>query len=88
MKNKKYFVQFSRWSARSCVDKHPFICQHRMPYVSEKNRHRVYSKWNVTYPNEMANEVEVVINQDFKQRLVKINHSLLTFKEIKNSFQK
>ncbi|KAG4071519.1 hypothetical protein HA402_011673 [Bradysia odoriphaga] len=51
-----------RWSASSCVDKHQYICQHRMPYVNEKHRSRIYAKWNQTYPNEQATQVEVVIN--------------------------
>lgn len=35
-----------------------------MPYVSEKNRQKIYNKWNETYPNEMANEIEVVLSED------------------------
>lgn len=50
-----------RWSARSCVDKHRYICQHKMPKVSEKNRFKVYDRWNQTYPNQLANEVEMEI---------------------------
>ncbi|XP_055847165.1 trichohyalin isoform X2 [Episyrphus balteatus] len=50
-----------RWSARSCVDKHRYICQHKMPKVSEKNRFKVYDRWNQTYPNQMANEVEMEV---------------------------
>ncbi|CAD7004618.1 unnamed protein product [Ceratitis capitata] len=46
-----------RWSARPCPDKFRFICQHKMPKVSEKNRGKVYTRWNATYPNEYANEV-------------------------------
>ena len=44
-----------------CTEKHYFICQHRMPYVTEKNRQRIYNKWNETYPHQMANEVEVYV---------------------------
>uniref|UniRef100_A0A1B0G8I7 C-type lectin domain-containing protein n=1 Tax=Glossina morsitans morsitans TaxID=37546 RepID=A0A1B0G8I7_GLOMM len=47
----------TKWSSRLCVDKHRFICQHKMPKVSEKNRYKVYSRWNATYPNQLANEV-------------------------------
>lgn len=32
-----------------------------MSYVNEKNRQRVYNKWNETYPNQLANEVEVYV---------------------------
>uniref|UniRef100_A0A1A9W772 C-type lectin domain-containing protein n=1 Tax=Glossina brevipalpis TaxID=37001 RepID=A0A1A9W772_9MUSC len=46
-----------RWSSHLCVDKHRFICQHKMPKVSEKNRYKVYNRWNATYPNQLANEV-------------------------------
>lgn len=53
-----------RWSASSCEQEHQYICQHRMPYVSEKNRQKIYNKWNETYPNEMANEIEVVLSED------------------------
>lgn len=28
-----------------------------MPKVSENNRHKVYHRWNATYPNQLANEV-------------------------------
>lgn len=51
-----------RWSAKPCVEKHNFVCQHKMPYVSEQNRHNIYAKWNASYPNEMANEMEVIID--------------------------
>ncbi|XP_055685983.1 uncharacterized protein LOC129791708 [Lutzomyia longipalpis] len=50
-----------RWSAKPCVEQHNFICQHRMPFVSERNRQRVYAKWNETFPNELANEIEVLV---------------------------
>ena len=33
-----------------------------MSFVNEKNRHKVYSKWNETYPNQVANEVEVYVS--------------------------
>lgn len=39
-----------------------------MPYVNEKNRQKVYNKWNETYPNEMANEIEEVIDEDDQLR--------------------
>ena len=38
-----------------------------MPYVSEKSRQRLYAKWNETYPNEMANEVEVYVSTNGKK---------------------
>ncbi|CAO1368213.1 unnamed protein product [Diamesa serratosioi] len=50
-----------KWSSKMCTEKHYFICQHRMPYVTEKNRQRIYNKWNETYPHQMANEVEVYV---------------------------
>lgn len=50
-----------RWSSKQCTERHYFICQHRMSYVNEKNRKRVYNKWNETYPNQLANEVEVYV---------------------------
>lgn len=53
-----------RWSARSCLDKLRFICQHKMPKVSEGNRYRIYNRWNVTYPNALANEVVLEIIDD------------------------
>lgn len=62
------FFMFDRWSARSCVEEHRYICQHRMPYVTEKNRQKIYNKWNVTYPNQLANEKEVVLSDDELQR--------------------
>lgn len=42
-----------------CMEQYQFVCQHRMPYVSEKNRYKIYTKWNESFPNEMANEIEV-----------------------------
>jgi hypothetical protein len=33
-----------------------------MSYVNEKNRQKVYTKWNETYPNQLANEVEVYVS--------------------------
>lgn len=53
-----------RWSASSCEVQHQYICQHRMQYVTEKNRQKIYTKWNETYPNEMANEIEVLPPED------------------------
>lgn len=38
-----------------------------MPYVSEMNRHKVYAKWNASYPNEMANEMEVILDDERKE---------------------
>ena len=39
-----------------------------MPYVSEYNRDRIYQKWNATFPNELANEIEIVLDGDSQQR--------------------
>lgn len=50
-----------RWSAKLCTDKLNFICQHKMPFVNSHSRSKVYSRWNATFPNELANEVEVVV---------------------------
>ncbi|XP_055534230.1 uncharacterized protein LOC129723808 isoform X2 [Wyeomyia smithii] len=50
-----------RWSAKLCTEKLNFICQHKMPLVSSNSRAKVYNRWNATFPNEMANEVEVVV---------------------------
>lgn len=50
-----------RWSAKLCTDKLNFICQHKMPFVNSHSRAKVYNRWNATFPNELANEVEVVI---------------------------
>lgn len=57
-----FFFAGCRWSAKLCTDRHNFICQHRMSYVNEKNRQKVYTKWNETYPNQLANEVEVYVS--------------------------
>lgn len=45
-----------------------------MSFVNEKNRHKVYSKWNETYPNQVANEVEVYVstNGNNNRRWVKL----------------
>uniref|UniRef100_A0A182PJZ2 C-type lectin domain-containing protein n=1 Tax=Anopheles epiroticus TaxID=199890 RepID=A0A182PJZ2_9DIPT len=50
-----------RWSAEKCTEKLNFICQHRMPLVSESGRYMVYDKWNKTYPDQKANEKLVYI---------------------------
>ncbi|EAT45628.1 AAEL003119-PA [Aedes aegypti] len=50
-----------RWSAKLCTEKLNFICQHKMPLVSSLSRAKVYTRWNETFPNELANEVEVVV---------------------------
>lgn len=50
-----------RWSAKLCFEKHYYLCQHRMPFVSEKNRQRIYTKWNETFPGQMANEIQVYV---------------------------
>lgn len=43
------------------MEKNNFICQHKMPYVGERNRERIWAKWNETFPNQLANEIEVYI---------------------------
>lgn len=54
-----------RWSATPCVEDNYYICQHHMPYVSKKNREKVWNRWNSTFgANELANEVEVVLSDD------------------------
>uniref|UniRef100_A0A6B2E8I3 Putative c-type lectin n=1 Tax=Phlebotomus kandelakii TaxID=1109342 RepID=A0A6B2E8I3_9DIPT len=63
-----------RWSAKPCVEQHNFICQHRMPYVSERNRQRVYAKWNETFPNELANEIEVIVTSNPHNQTSNIRH--------------
>jgi hypothetical protein len=57
-----------RWTAKQCTERHFFICQHRMSFVNEKNRHKVYTKWNETYPNQMASEVEVYVSANNLRR--------------------
>ncbi|EAA11599.2 AGAP006267-PA [Anopheles gambiae str. PEST] len=57
-----------RWSAAACTDKMNYICQHRMPLVSEMGRSLVYEKWNKTYPNERANEKLVYIVSEGNNR--------------------
>lgn len=32
-----------------------------MPFVNSHSRTKVYTRWNATFPNELANEVEVVV---------------------------
>jgi len=40
-----------------------------MPKVSEANRYKIYNRWNVTYPNSLANEVVLeVIDRRGKDR--------------------
>ncbi|XP_055619658.1 uncharacterized protein LOC129764515 isoform X2 [Toxorhynchites rutilus septentrionalis] len=50
-----------RWAAKLCTDKLNFICQHKMPFVNSNSRSKVYNRWNATFPNQLANEVEVVV---------------------------
>ncbi|XP_053683242.1 uncharacterized protein LOC128733582 isoform X2 [Sabethes cyaneus] len=50
-----------RWSAKLCTEKLNFICQHKMPLVSGHSKSKVYNRWNATFPNQMANEMEVVV---------------------------
>lgn len=57
-----------RWSAEECTKKINFICQHRMPLVSETSRNQVYSRWNETFPNQKANEKLVYIVSDPNNR--------------------
>lgn len=51
-----------KWSSELCTKAHRFICQHRMRYVNSRNRQEIYAKWNETYPNQLANEVEVYLS--------------------------
>ena len=60
----------SRWSAKQCIERHYFICQHRMSFVNEKNRYKIYTKWNETYPNQLANEVVVFVSTTGNRRWV------------------
>ncbi|XP_049546546.1 uncharacterized protein LOC125957713 isoform X2 [Anopheles darlingi] len=57
-----------RWSAEECTKKMDFICQHRMPLVTEQSRNQVYSRWNETFPNQKANEKMVYIVNDPNNR--------------------
>ncbi|CRK96097.1 CLUMA_CG009532, isoform A [Clunio marinus] len=50
-----------RWSAKLCFEKHFYLCQHRMPFVSERSRQRIYAKWNETFPGQFANEIQVYV---------------------------
>uniref|UniRef100_A0A336M159 CSON009576 protein n=1 Tax=Culicoides sonorensis TaxID=179676 RepID=A0A336M159_CULSO len=84
-----------RWSPRSCTDQHYFVCQHRMPLVSSKNRYRVYQKWNQTFPNELANENEVIVsnknrNGQYKYRIAnaKTDRDLNRIHFVKNDKQR
>lgn len=65
-----------RWSARSCIDKHRYICQHKMPKVNAKGRIKVYDRWNQTYPNQLANEVVLDIIDMPKRNGKGTNHKL------------
>lgn len=53
-----------RWTPRDCTENHRFICEHKMPKVTENNRDKVYQKWNMTYPNQIANEVVMEVRDD------------------------
>lgn len=64
-----------RWSAKECIERHYFICQHRMSFVNEKNRQKVYTKWNETYPNQIANEVEVYVSTNGRRSGVNSNNN-------------
>lgn len=54
------------------MDEHFFICQHRMPVVKKSNLQDIYNMWNNTFPNQIANEIEVIFtnkdNVDLRQR--------------------
>lgn len=60
-----------RWSAKLCTEKLNFICQHKMPLVSSRSRAKVYTRWNETFPNELANEVEVVVADQPRSKTLK-----------------
>lgn len=58
-------IALFRWSATPCMEDHYFVCQHRMPVVKKNNLQHIYNMWNSTFPNQIANEIEVLfINQD------------------------
>ncbi|XP_053676808.1 uncharacterized protein LOC128726980 [Anopheles nili] len=73
-----------RWSAEECTKKINFICQHRMPLVSEVGRNNLYDKWNKTYPYQKANEKMVYIVNDRGNR----NRNDTTRPHIYPSFKK
>lgn len=54
------------------MEQHYFICQHRMPVVKKDNLQHIYTMWNNTFPNQIANEIEVIFtskdNGDLRQR--------------------
>lgn len=47
------------------MEEHFFICQHNMPVVKKNNLQHIYNMWNITFPNQVANEIEVIFtNKD------------------------
>lgn len=65
------FLCFCRWSPTPCMEQHYFICQHRMPVVKKDNLQHIYNMWNSTFPNQIANEIEVIFTNkdgDLRQR--------------------
>lgn len=72
-------IFFIRWSARPCVEKSYYICQHRMPYVSETNRVKIYQRWNVTFPHGMANEIEVKVDEVADLRRYNYQNNILIY---------
>ena len=54
------------------MEEHFFICQHRMPVVNKNNLQHIYNMWNNTFPNQIANEIEVIFTNknggDLSQR--------------------
>lgn len=55
-----------------CMEEHYFVCQHRMPVVKKDNLQHIYQMWNNTFPNQIANEIEVIFTNrdtgDLRQR--------------------
>lgn len=39
-----------------------------MPYVSKRQLDKVYARWNVTFPNQLANEMEVLVTDENNRR--------------------
>lgn len=53
------------------MEQHYFVCQHRMPVVKKDNLQHIYNMWNSTFPNQIANEIEVIFTNkdgDTRQR--------------------
>lgn len=42
------------------MEDHYFVCQHKMPVVKKNSLQHIYNMWNHTFPNQIANEIEVI----------------------------